>query len=210
MGIPWSKPAQASSLTTILASDGGWAGNTFDVEVLNPKGIRITSFDVNIDPRAVWHEIYVYWRPGTAVGFEGSSEGWELLGIDAEVNSLGRDAPTPVRISSPAIAPGSYGFYVDVFSYIEKSEQFRFTSGSGSFENADLRIVTGTGRGSPAFTGGSLPDRQWNGTIHYLVIPEPSSVGLLWGMLAVCTLWMLAPHSTERVPANQAASGSMP
>ena len=157
----------AQSLTTLFASDNGFAGNTFDLTVLNPAGVTITGFDVNLDNPGTAGQVSVYYKAGTSVGFETNMAAWTLMGTDPNVVSQGTDNPTPVDAGSLSLAPGTYGFYVFLDSH--PSSIFRYTNGGPTtYANTDLSLTTQTGQGGPAFSNSFVP-REWNGTIHYFV-----------------------------------------
>lgn len=152
------------SLTTIFAANNSFVGNTFDI--VPNVDMTITSFDVNLDPTGTPTTMAIYWRPGTANGFESTSAGWTLLGTDT-VNPQGLNVPTPVNIGGLALTAGqTYGFYVDVQSYPSSSLQYT-NGGPTTFSNADMDLTTFHGKGNPAFTGSSFFPRQWNGTVYY-------------------------------------------
>lgn len=93
--------AQEGSLITIFEGGNGFAGNTFDLEVLPEAGVVVKALDVNVRPfPAEEGEIEVFTRPGTAVGFEGTAEGWTSRGT-AVVTSAGENNPTFVPLSFP-------------------------------------------------------------------------------------------------------------
>ena len=45
---PMLAPGSKGSLTTIFLGPNKFAGNTFDLEVTNPAGVKITGFDINL------------------------------------------------------------------------------------------------------------------------------------------------------------------
>ncbi|MEW6197210.1 MAG: PEP-CTERM sorting domain-containing protein [Planctomycetota bacterium] len=47
------------------------------------------------------------------------------------------------------------------------------------YENDDLKLTGGIGKGSPPFTGSTFASRMWNGTVYYDVVPEPAALALL-------------------------------
>ena len=108
-----NEPEPGLSLTTLFASNNGSAGNTFDLEVLNPQGVEITGWDVNLGTSHPTDTIDIYWRVGTSVGHENNPTGWMLIGSDAGVVSQGTDVPTPVDVGPLELSPGVYGIYVD-------------------------------------------------------------------------------------------------
>ncbi len=177
--------AQDGSITTIFASNNAFAGNMFDVTA--QKTLTITAFDVNLTTGT--DDVYVYYKPGTYVGFTDSSAAWTLLGTD-NVNSLGSDLHTRANIGGLTIHAGeTYALYVSV-AY--NGVSMRYTNGNQVYSNADITLTLGIGKGSPAFTGSTFSLRTWNGTIYYtlgetggeaplpgctLPVPEGSVVG---------------------------------
>ncbi len=164
-----NEPEPGLSLTTLFAANNGFAGNTFDLDVLNPQGVEITGWDVNLDSANPTDTIDIYWRVGTSVGHENDLTGWMLIGSDAGVVAQGSDVPTPVDVGPLELLPGVYGIYVDWASY--GAGTLRYTNGGPTvFANADLSLTTNTGENDGAFTGGSFFPRQWNGTIYYQIL----------------------------------------
>lgn len=158
------------SLTTSFDSDNQFAGNTFDIENIGTMPVTISSFEVNC-VGGTGATFTIYYRVGTALGFEGNAAGWNVLGVDSNVNCVGQDLPTPVLIGGLTIDPGElYGFYVDLTSY--PNGTLRYTNGGPTtFMNTELSLTTYHGKGDPAFTGSSFFPRQWNGTVVYDIVP---------------------------------------
>lgn len=158
--------AQADSLTTIFASNNGFAGNSFDVEVVGASPITIDSFEVNIDSPRSQNTVAIYWREGTSQGYLDSSAGWVLMGKDTNVVSNGPENPTPVAVGGLVMLPGKvYGIYVDLESY-DPTRMLYTTGGPQDFDDSNIKLTTFTGQASPAFSGQFFP-RIWNGTINY-------------------------------------------
>ena len=67
---PPAAPEGTGSLTTLFASDNQFAGNTFDI--VPNVNMAITGFDVNLTTGSAT-TINIYWRSGTAFGFESTS-----------------------------------------------------------------------------------------------------------------------------------------
>ncbi len=154
------------SLTTLFAANNSFAGNTFDLEVLGSMSLVITGFDINIGTLGNSNTVTVYYKLGTAVGFENNPAAWTIMGSDASVIAAGPNLPTSVNVSGLTMDPGQiYGIYVDLTSY--PSAPVGYTNGGPTiFANADLQLTTNTGQTAPAFSGSFFP-RQWNGTVHY-------------------------------------------
>jgi hypothetical protein len=160
-GFSLSAPAQ--SLTTTYATDNNFAGNMFDVTA--SRNLRINSFDVHLGNAGAAVDVAVYWRPGTANGFENSATGWTLLGTRT-VTSNGQGTPTPLPIGGLRLAAGqTYGLYIAVLNY--PAAAMLYSNGSNVFSNSDLSLTTLFGKGDVPFAGGTFSPRQWNGTIYY-------------------------------------------
>ncbi len=147
-------------LTTLFARDNGYSGNSFDVHAATP--LTIVGFDCNLDVGPT--DVSVYYKVGTADGFELIPGAWTLLGTDNVVGA-GPDLPTHVDVGGLYVDTGdTYGIIIT-----ETASAMEYTNGGPlSFENADMNIVTY--RGLP--TGWPPPSvfsyRAWNGTVHYI------------------------------------------
>lgn len=156
------------SITTLFAQNNQFAGNTFDM--VPGVNMTITGFDVNLSAGAAT-TMNIYWRTGTAFGFESSAAGWTSIGTDAVAPS-GPNIPTPVNIGGLTLTAGNtYGFYVDTQSYPSASLMYT-NGGPTTFSNADTDLTTFHGKGNPAFTGSSFFPRQWNGTVYYDILQD--------------------------------------
>jgi hypothetical protein len=152
------------SLTTIFAANNGQAGNTFDLSVLDRRGVVVRSLDVNLDPAGATGVLGVYTRPGTAAGFEDTLDGWTLRDT-AEVTAEGIDNRTPAPVSF-SLPQGDYGVAVGLLGSSPDPDMV-YTDGVDTFANADLRLTTGAGLGAPLLDDSFNDERIWNGTIHY-------------------------------------------
>ena len=161
-------PALAQSLTTTFAGGNGQNGNIFD---LTPSSdLTIDSFDINYYTAAssgTNATVEVYWRTGTANGFQDNAAGWNLLG-SAAVVAQPQGTPTPVPIGGLALSAGqTYGIYIRI---VENDRYLSYTDGGPTtFSNADLALTTyfGKANGGTLLSGGTFSPRQWNGTVHY-------------------------------------------
>lgn len=160
-----------SSLTTVFASNNGFAGNTFDVTVIGQNPVTITGFDVNLESVGTTETITLYTRVGTAVGHENTEADWTLAGADAAVMANGIDVPSHVDIGGVVLEPGViYGFYIDFTSY--DGSVMGYTNGGPTvFSDSDLQITTNTGQAAPPFTGSFFP-RVVNTTLYYTSAPD--------------------------------------
>ena len=153
------------SLTTLFASNNGYAGNM--VDFTPARDLIFTGIDVNCDPAGAAVTANVYWRDGTSVGFENSSTGWNLLDSGTGV-SAGTDQHTYIDLPNAAsqtfLAGQVYGIYVALDYPTVRCE---YTNGGPKvYSNADLSITTNCGKGI-GFSGSTFYPRQWNGTIYY-------------------------------------------
>ncbi|NKI33586.1 hypothetical protein HFP89_00215 [Wenzhouxiangella sp. XN79A] len=192
-GITVDRGLTGGQLTTLFAADNSFAGNTFDLENISSSPIMIQGFEVNLSdevPTGNANTIDIYYKTGTAVGFEGDPAAWTLLGSDTNVLSQGADVPTPVDVGGLVIQPGeTYGFYVDLASY-DGTDLILYTNGGPqTFSNGELTLTSNTGQGDPAFTGGSFFPRIWNGTVLYSAAGSQPVPTL--GMVGIGTLVLL-------------------
>jgi len=182
-------PAMAQSLTTTYGGGNSFAGNTFDVTP--STNLTINSFDLHVTGSSPTATVAIYWRPGTADGFQDSAAGWTLLGT-ANVAPQGFGMATPVPIGGLTLTAGqTYGIYVDLQNHggFNTSDflSLNYTNGGPTtFSNADLTLVTRYGKGAPAFTGPSFFPRQWNGTVHYSRSTTCASEGYTGTKLTWC------------------------
>jgi hypothetical protein len=165
--------AQCGNLPTVyngttFCTNGG--GPMFDVVALNPFGVRISGFDVNLN--AGTHSISVYAiTAGTSfVGNELIPGAWTLLGTATTV-STGGGVPTPVPVSCNVFVPpgATMGFHVRA-----AAGGLRYTGagvlGAVLASTADLQVLVGKTQcdlGGGPFTGGVPSPREFNGTVHY-------------------------------------------
>jgi hypothetical protein len=182
-------PAMAQSLSTTYAGGNSFAGNTFDITP--NKNIQINGFDIHISGSAEFATIAIYWRNGTANGFQDSAAGWTLLGT-TNVAPQGFGVPTHVSIGGLSMTAGqTYGIYLDVQNHggfgTGDFLSLNYTNGGPSdYSNADLVLTTFHGKGAPAFTGPSFFPRQWNGTVYYTLTQTCASEGYTGTKLEWC------------------------
>lgn len=175
-----SLDANAGSITTLFAQNNGFAGNMFNVTTF-ANSLTITGLDVNLsNAGSSGNLISVYTRSGSYSGFESNSAGWTLEGT-VPVTSAGQDAATFVDIPDFTLTASSLtGFYVALSNYGSGSS-LQYTNGSNVYVNTDLQLNLGIGKGNPDFTGATIANRTWNGTLYYdlnSAVPEPASLAL--------------------------------
>ena len=157
----------AGDITTTFTNGNGASGNMFNVTNVSGFPIEIQSFAGNIEPFAPKPATVKLWyREGGYEGFETNSAAWILFGEDNAVQTQGQNTPTPINIGGLILKPGvKYGFFL-----YDTNSNTDYTNGSNTYDNGDLLIETGLGRGlnnSNPFNGGVFNPRTWNGTIYY-------------------------------------------
>jgi hypothetical protein len=161
----------SGELTTLFAANNGFAGNMFDVETKGKK-LRVHSLDVNVDTFEPI-TVDVWFRVGSYQGHESDAYDWKFLGTDALASSAGANNPTRVSLRPFVLQPNTtYGIYVHLASHDPNGQTLRYTNGSDEFENVHMKVTAGVGKGAEAFDGATFPDRTWNGTLHYTVVPR--------------------------------------
>jgi predicted small integral membrane protein len=157
----------AGSLTTTFADDNGCMGNMFDVTPVS--SIRIDSMDLNIGVTTA-EQVYIYYRVGSYVGFETTPGAWIPFDTISVPTPGGTAAPTRITLPTPLNLPAgaTYGMYVHL-----NGNNIDYTNGTGTYSNADLSIVTGTGVCTTPFAA-PIAGRIWNGTLHYTKETCPS------------------------------------
>jgi hypothetical protein len=154
-----------TKITTTYSGAEMWAGHLFDI---TPKeDISITRIDQNLAALAGYSiDMDVYWCDGSYVGKEYDSSQWQLLD-SASASALGSGLPTIYIIDGSAItfeAGFTYGIYID----LPNLAGLMTTPGANDpHQNDDIRIDCGSGRGFGGWSGPAIPDKTWNGTLHY-------------------------------------------
>lgn len=163
----YSGPRGPGSLTTLFASNNGYAGNMFDITPA--KDMSITAIDVNTSEYGLPCDVEVWYIPGTCVGNTNSPLGWTLLDTGTNIGA-GADAPTHIPLANGGATTFKsgqvYGIYVHFTNY-SVSNSCRYTNGQLTFSNSDLSLVAHFGKGDPAFFGATFSPRTWNGTLYY-------------------------------------------
>lgn len=156
-----------AGLTTQFAEDNNFAGNSFDVAA--SQQITIAGFDLNLDnidyPEFT---IDVYYRTGTANGYESSAAGWTLLGSQV-VTAAGVNVPSHADIGGLTIEAGStIGFLIHAQeASTAPLGGFMYTNG-GPNTYSDSYLAITTYAGISDFPSGSVfSPRSWNGTVYY-------------------------------------------
>jgi hypothetical protein len=162
-----AQAATSQSITTLFVSNNGGSpgwGAFFDATVINPAGLRVTSFDVNVGEAAnVPFTIDVYVTPTSYVGKDTTPSAWTKVATGAGVTA-GRNLPSPVDTSDFVLPTGPHGIAI----YYNGASPV-YTNGTGSnqmFANADVSLQLGIVR-TALWAGTLFNPRVWNGTIYY-------------------------------------------
>lgn len=161
---------------TNQGNQGG--GVYFDVTVgANP--IEITGFEVN-SPTAAGASIAfeAYTHAGGHAGNESSPVGWDLV-TTGSGTTAGTDLHSIITLDNSFVlaANTTVGMAITLGS----AAAHRYTNGDGQnqhYEDANVALDLGTAT-NIFFSGSVFSPRVWNGTIHYDVVPEPATLGLL-------------------------------
>lgn len=150
----------------------------FDVEATNPLTITtVTAGTLYADT------FELYGRPGTHVGFEGSSAGWTLLGTVTIANDGVDSLSFPVNV--PLAAGETYAFYINSYGGGRVGVTRSTAVGDVAASDANLTIFDGTTHVGTRFlpTGQPTPNRL-AGAISYRV-GLPAAVPTLseWAMI---------------------------
>ncbi len=156
-------------LDTTFASNNGFAGNMFDVDVEND--IVINSFDVNIDASAApgTAHVDVWMRTGSHVGHEDNVNSWTYVGTDLAEIAASINTGTRIAVGDIHLSAGqTYAFYIHLASYAD-GHILKYTNSTGTeyYENSDMRIHTGKGMTTNTFNQTGISNRTWNGRINY-------------------------------------------
>lgn len=166
-GITTGNRLAPGSLTTIFASNNGYAGNTFDITPT--VDLEITAMDINADFAPNPATVTVYYKTGTSVGYETDPNAWSTLAV-GNGTIAGIDNPTFIDLSGNGMifkAGQLYGMYVHL-DYVAGVSRLGYTNGGpNTYSNSDLSLTTYNGKGDPVFTGSTFPGRIWNGTVYY-------------------------------------------
>ena len=156
------------SLTTLFASNNGFAGNMFDITPT--VDLSITAMDINIDQLGIATTMDVWYMTGSSIGNETNAALWTLIGTYTGT-SAGANLPTFMDMAGNGVTflgGTTYGIFMDVTSY--PATRVGYTNGPAGgnvYSNADLSLLTSTGRGSGGFGGSVFSVREWNGTLLY-------------------------------------------
>ena len=162
-----------------LTASGG--GVFMDLTDKTGAGLFATGFTTYASSAAgsTW-TVDVYTRPGSYVGFDGSSAGWTLH-TTVHSTSGGTTTLAPLDLGAADIlvpANGTTGVYLVAVAGGIRYNGTNSAPPITTWENTELRMFSDVVR-SALFAGTRFQGRTFAGTIEYQAIPEPASLGLL-------------------------------
>jgi len=165
-GLLASLATAQGSLTTTFTSNNtgaqGW-GYYFLVNVKNPKGLKITSMDVNCSSTGpVQIETYValqHWR-----GNETNKYRWNRVSVGSGTGK-GTNNPTPINITDIYLAPGLYGMFIHFVKGTPRDTKLT-TTPSRNHANKVVGLQLGAASQTP-FGGIFKSPHVWSGKIYY-------------------------------------------
>ena len=165
---PAAEGARAQgSITTMFAWNGGYAGNTFDLT--GNIDFFCEGIDVNWISAGEVIDVEVYYKWGTAYGYETDPGAWTLLG-SGSATAAGSDLPTWIDLTGNGVLftqMQKMGLAVSVRNYPDLFGFLGYTNGNWTFSNADIHeLECHHGLSDPVFSYGFYP-RCWNGTFYY-------------------------------------------
>ena len=158
-------------LTTNLAVNNGVgtpATLYFNLNVLNPAGVNISSFDTITQTISTPFTADVFLRIGSYVGSELNPAGWTQVGTASGTTPAVANTPANSAFPMPLYIPfGSYGVAI---RYVGAYPRYVTQGALTTWSNGDLSLTAGAASLSTAgpFTGTNLNSpRSWAGTLYY-------------------------------------------
>ncbi|MCU0863897.1 MAG: hypothetical protein MUC36_08905 [Planctomycetes bacterium] len=168
--------AQSPLSMPYTSNNGGGSGWQifFDLNVLAPTGITLTSLDVNCGTTAVGTTgtVEIWTGPTTHVGNETNASLWSLA-VSGGVIAQGSNLPSPTCLGAGLyLAPGPHAISVRHLGV-----SLRYTDGTGSNQTGATNELTFTGGSvtSAFFSGSFFTPRVFNGSIYYNVGAVPGT-----------------------------------
>lgn len=162
---PASLPRPTLLLSPLVGGNGD-EGNMFDVSA--KATITITSFEGNFSTAGTT-DYEIWTRPGTYVGFEGSSTGWTQIAAGTfTTNASGVFTAIPLAVNITIAGGQRRAFYLT-----NHTVNNRYHNGTAvgallaSTPELDLFEGAGVNYGTTGFSGINTP-RAWEGKIHYV------------------------------------------
>lgn len=180
--------ASGQSLMTGPPNNGS-GGVFMNLTALNTN-LQVTGFEVAYTGTiGTMVDVEVWTRPGTYVGFDGSSVGWTLTQT-VQGERLGTLVLSPLSLSSPIALPA--GQTIAVYLHcITAGGGIRYNGTAAAppqttWANADIELFSDVARtGNIPFGGTRFEPRTFAGIVYY--IPAPGALALL-GMAGLAAI----------------------
>lgn len=157
----------SSNLITQYSGGNGCDGAMFDI--IPNVNMTVDSFAINIGSVVSENVRIFVCTTGTYVGNETNPAVWIMNG-PVSVIGQGAGQPTMIPIGGISMIAGqTYGIYV-----LLTSANLDYTTGSQTFSNADMTVVTGAGTCAPFASVNA--GRIFNGTIFYTTSACPNPI----------------------------------
>ena len=161
----------AQQLTTVLVANnsvGAPATLYYDLNVLNPNGVLISSFDSVSTTLSTPFTVDWYVMTGSYVGSALTPAPWTFVGQASGTSNAVSGAPSNAAFAQPIYLPaGSYGI---AMRYVGITARYVTLPALTTYGNGDLSLTAGAASLSTAgpFTGTNLNSpRGWCGTLYY-------------------------------------------
>ncbi len=173
-----SIPLAPNSLTTLLTGGAGLLGGTsvgpgnlFDLQVVNPSGVKICALTVCPYSGAmaigtpIGCEVWITDAPGGYAGNHTNAAVWRKAATGSgffDGGNSGRPRPVTMTLDRSIYLPmGSYGVAVHMVGV-----GIAYGTANLTRTNADLVLTAGAAKSTP-FNAAITNSRVWHGTLHY-------------------------------------------
>jgi hypothetical protein len=170
VGAPVSV-VHAQSLAT--APPNNSSGSVFmDLTPSSATGLLVTEFESYFNSTAGGAStLAIYTRPGSYVGFTGSSDGWTLVDTVNAI-SAGTTTLAAITLNTPIVLPGNAT--TAVYIAPTSGQALRYTGTAANppqttWSNDDLTLFSDVARtGTVPFAGTQNSPRVFSGVVHYM------------------------------------------
>ncbi|MBL8753800.1 MAG: hypothetical protein JNK15_10920, partial [Planctomycetes bacterium] len=151
------------------------SGVFFDLNVVDPNGITITSLDVNSSSAlGTVGTVEIYSTPNTYVGSQTVPANWTLAGSGGCI-SAGQNLPSPVCLGNGGmfLPVGSHGLFVRHVNLA-----ISYTNSTGLVTASTTEVTYSGGQSATSatlFTSAPIANRIFNGSIYYNVGNVPGT-----------------------------------
>jgi hypothetical protein len=193
-------PTQLLTTNLVPNNTGGQLWTVYyNMDVLNPLGVNITSLDVMTSMLSTAFTVDVYLKQGTHVGSEINAAAWTKVttasGMSAPISTQPSHATLPLPLHVPA---GSYGVALRYFSIVPR---YVTLTTPATVSNGDLSLTLGAAAATTAapFQAPSVSSpRLWCGSLYYETNNISGRAGYGWfGQGCAGTLGISSVASTN-------------